>query len=132
MVKKTITYVDYNGETRKEDHWFHLSKAELIMMENSVIGGLKQKMEKIIQSQNNVEIMELFKDLIHRSYGIKSDDGRRFIKSDEISTEFEQTEAYSELVIELLSNADEASEFIKAMLPNGLLKDADLKALPTA
>lgn len=130
MLKKTITYTDYNGTERTEDFYFNLSKAELVMMENSVIGGMKQRLEKIVKSQNNVEIMEVFKDLISRSYGVKSDDGKRFMKSKDLTEEFEQTEAYSELVIGLLSDPDEASRFIKAILPNGMLKDEDLKALP--
>lgn len=132
MLKKTITYTDYNDVQRTEDHYFNLSKAELVLMENSVIGGMKQRLEKIVQSQDNVEIMEVFKDLIHRSYGIKSDDGKRFIKSEAISTEFEQTEAYSELVMELLQDSDKAAQFIKAILPTGLLQDSNLKAFPTA
>lgn len=131
MLKKTITYTDYNDVERTEDHYFNLSKAEIVMMENSVIGGMKQRLEKIVQSQDNVEIMEVFKDLIRRSYGVKSDDGRRFIKSEAIYMEFEQTEAYSELVLELLGNPDKASEFINAILPKGLLQEANVKALPT-
>lgn len=130
MLKKTITYTDYNGTERTEDFYFNLSKAELVMMENSVIGGMKQRLEKIVKSQNNVEIMEVFKDLISRSYGVKSDDGKRFMKSKDLTEEFEQTEAYSELVIGLLSDPDEASRFIKSILPNGMLKDEDPKALP--
>lgn len=133
MLKKTITYTDYNDVERTEDYFFNLSKAEIIMMENSVIGGMKQRLEKIVQSQDNVEIMETFKDLIRRSYGVKSDDGKRFIKSEELYKEFEQTEAYSELVLELLSNPDKASDFINAILPKGLLQEANnVKALPTA
>lgn len=133
MLKKTITYTDYNDVERTEDYYFNLSKAEIIMMENSVLGGMKQRLEKIIQSQDNVEIMETFKDLIHRAYGVKSDDGKRFIKSDELSTEFEQTEAYSELVLELLSDPEKASDFINAILPKGILQEANkVTALPGA
>lgn len=131
MVCKTITYRDYNDVERTEDHYFNLSKAELVMMEHSVVGGMKQRLEKIVQSQDNVTIMEVFKDLVHRSYGVISDDGKRFIKSDELSTEFEQTEAYSELIMELLGDSTKAAEFINGILPKGLLDEAhaDLKAL---
>lgn len=117
MLKKTITYTDYNGVERTEDFYFNLSKAEIIMMDSEVVGGMRQKLEKIMQSLDSVAIMEVFKDLIHRSYGVKSDDGKRFIKSDDISKDFEQTEAYSELVMELLSSADAASEFTNAIMP---------------
>lgn len=123
MLKKTITYTDYDGVERKEDFYFNLSKAELIMMESSVVGGMKQRLEKIVQSKDEVSIMETFKDLIHRSYGVKSDDGKRFIKSEELSTEFEQTEAYSVLVMEILSGADAASNFINAILPKDLMRE---------
>lgn len=131
MLKKTITYTDYNDVERTEDFYFNLSKAELVMMENSVVGGMKQRLEKIVQSQDNVEIMETFRDLIRRSYGVKSDDGKRFIKSDELFKEFEQSEAYSELVLELLGNPDKASHFINSILPKGILQDGNVKALPT-
>lgn len=132
MLKKTITYRDYNDVERTEDHYFNISKAELVMMDNSVIGGMKQRLERIVQSQSNVEIMAVFKDLIHRSYGIKSDDGKRFIKSEEIVTEFEQTEAYSELVMELLSNEHAAAEFVNAILPKDVLQGAAMQVLPPA
>lgn len=132
MLKKTITYTDYDDVVRTEDHYFNLSKAELIMMDSSVVGGLKQRLERIIQSKDNVAIMEVFKDLIHRSYGRKSDDGKRFIKSEELSTEFEQTEAYSELVMELLSDPDKAAAFINAIMPKGLAQDAGKSGNVTA
>lgn len=131
MYKKTITFTDYNGIQRTEDHLFNLSKAELIMMESSVTGGMEQKLRKIVESQDNVAIMEVFKDLIHRSYGKKSDDGRRFIKSDEFATEFEQTEAYSELVVGLLKDPDEAALFVNGIMPPDLMQEAaKLKTVP--
>lgn len=130
MLKKTITYLDYNGIERKEDHYFNISKAELLLMETSVVGGMKQRLEKIIMSKDTVAIMETFKDLIHRSYGVKSDDGKRFIKSEELATEFEQTEAYSELIMGMLSNPNEAAAFIQGILPKGLVKDSDFAELP--
>lgn len=135
MLKKTIAYTDYNGEDRKEDFYFNLSKAELVMMESSVVGGMRQRLEKIVQSRDEVSIMEMFKDLIHRSYGVKSDDGKRFIKSEELATQFEQTEAYSELVMEILSGADAAANFINAIIPRDIAKEigsvgTDISALP--
>lgn len=131
MLKKSITYTDYNGTERTEDFYFNLSKADLVMMESSVTGGMQQKLEQIVQSKDTVAIMEVFKDLIHRSYGKKSDDGRRFIKNDDISTEFEQTEAYSELVMELITDPDYAARFIKDILPKGLSEQVDkLSELP--
>lgn len=121
MLKKTITYTDYDGVERTEDHYFNLSKAELIMMDSEVIGGLRQRLEKIIQSKDNVAIMDVFRDLIHRSYGEKSADGKRFVKSEQMAIEFEQTEAYSELVMELLSDPSVAADFVNAIMPKGLI-----------
>lgn len=129
MLKKTISYTDYDDVERTEDYYFNLSKAEIIMMDSSVVGGLRRRLEKIINSKDSVAIMEVFKDLIHRSYGEKSDDGKRFVKSEEISTAFEQTEAYSELVMELLSDPDSAAKFVNGILPKGLIKESDLKPI---
>lgn len=117
MLKKTIKYEDYNGVERNEDHYFNLSRAELIMMEHSKVGGLKSYYERISKARDEVALMECFRDLIHVSYGQKSPDGKRFIKSEELTLEFEQTEAYSELIVELLSDADIALGFIKAVMP---------------
>lgn len=124
MLKKTIKFVDYNDVPREEDYYFNISKAELIMMDSSIIGGMKQHLEKIMQTQDNVAIMEVFKDLIHRSYGERSADGKRFIKSEEMAVAFEQTEAYSELVMELLTDAKAAANFINSILPKGLVEEA--------
>lgn len=131
MLKKTITYTDYNGVERTEDFYFNLSKAELIMMESSVAGGMKQRLEKIVQMQDSVEIMEVFRDLIHRAYGEKSPDGKRFVKSEELSTAFEQTEAYSELIMEIMGDSGKAAEFINSIIPKGLVPNGDsISALP--
>lgn len=138
MLKKTIKYVDYDGNEREEDFYFNISKAELAMMESSVIGGFKKYLEKITQAQDNVSIMKTFKELVHMSYGEKSADGRRFVKSEELSTAFEQTEAYSELIVELLSDDGiTAAKFVKGILPSDVVDAAgldkiDIKALPNS
>lgn len=127
MLKKTITYVDYDGNNRTEDHFFNISKAELTMMEASKTGGMKQYLERIVQTQDNVAIMEMFREIIHKAYGEKSPDGRRFVKSEDLSVAFEQTEAYSELIMELLGDAGKASEFINAILPADVMEAAAKK-----
>lgn len=127
MLKKTIKYTDYDGNEREEDFYFNISKAELARMESSVLGGFKKYLEKITQAQDNVSIMKTFKELVHMSYGEKSADGRRFIKSEELSTSFEQTEAYSELIIELLSDDGvAAAKFVQGILPKDVLDAAEL------
>lgn len=120
MLKKTITYVDYDGNTRTEDFFFNLSKAELTEMELSTAGGLEAMLKRIVDARDGGRIIALFKDLILRSYGEKSLDGKRFIKSKELSDAFSQTEAYVELFMELSTDADKASEFVKGILPAGL------------
>ena len=122
MLKKTFTYTDYNGVERTEDHYFNLSKAEVMEMEMSTTGGLAEMIQRIIAAQDAPAIIKVFKDLIRKSYGVKSADGKRFQKSDELWTEFEQTEAYSMLFMELATDADAASKFINAIIPADLNK----------
>ncbi len=124
MLVKPITYTDYNGNSRTEDFHFNLSKAELTMLEMSEVGGFKKKMTRIIQAQDGPAIMKVFRDIVRMSYGVKSDDGRRFIKSEQLSDEFEQTEAYSELIMELLSDENAAAKFIAAVLPQDVMAEA--------
>ena len=120
MLKKTITYTDYDGNTRTEDFYFNRSKAEIAEMQMSASGGLDRVINQIIAEQDGKRIIELFKDLILRSYGKKSDNGKRFIKSQELRDEFAQTEAYSDLFMELATNADAASEFVNGIIPTTL------------
>lgn len=124
MIKKTISYTDYDGNERKEDFYFNLSKPELIEMQTSEAGGLEKKIEKITQEQDVAKIIELMKEIIQKSYGVKSDDGKRFIKNQEVLDEFMQSEAYSELFMELATDANAASDFINGILPKGLVEEA--------
>lgn len=128
MLKKTITYTDCNDVERTEDFYFNLSKAEVIEMELTTTGGMTKVIDKIISTQDTPALFRIFKDLILKSYGEKSLDGKRFIKSKELSEAFSQTEAYSELLTELVSDADKASEFVNAIIPKVDGKQA--KALP--
>lgn len=124
MYKKTITYTDYNGKERTEDFYFNLTKAELMEINFGFSGGMEQSIRDIVDMQDGKKLMELFKEFILRSYGEKSPDGRRFIKSKEMAEEFSQTEAYSELFMELSSDDKAANEFLINTLP----KDAVAKA----
>ena len=117
MLKKTITYTDYNGSERTEDFYFNLSKAEVMEMEMSTSGGLAGMIQRIVAAQDAPAIIKIFKDLILKAYGVKRPDGKRFIKSEELSTEFSQTEAYSILFMELSTDADAASEFVTGIVP---------------
>lgn len=117
MLKKNIKYVDYDGIERAEDFYFNLNKAEVIELQLGTVGGLTKTLEKIVQEKDASRIIEYFKTLILKAYGEKSADGRRFVKSQELRDAFEQTEAYSELFMELASNAKMAAEFVNGVLP---------------
>ena len=117
MLKKTFTYIDYNGVERTEDHYFNLSKAELMEMELSTTGGLAEMINKIVAAQDAPAIVKIFKELVLKAYGQKSADGRRFIKSKELADEFAQTEAYSQLFMELATDADAAAAFVNGIVP---------------
>lgn len=124
MLKKTIEFVDYNGVTRKEDHYFNFNEAEITEMEFSTVGGLSEMINSIIKAQDGPSIMKLFKDIILGAYGVKSPDGREFIKSDELSRKFSQTEAYSKLFMELVTDAEAAADFVNGIVPKNAAKAA--------
>lgn len=117
MLKKTITYTDFDGNQRTEDFYFNLSKAEVVEMEMGVTGGLTQMIHKIIAAQDNRQVLETFKSLILKAYGEKSPDGKRFIKNQDLRDSFEQTEAYSILFMELATDEQKSIDFVKAIIP---------------
>lgn len=117
MLKLTRTYEDYNGNSRTEDFYFNLTQAEVIEMEVSVDGGLVEHINRIVAAQNGREIIAMFKDLVLRAYGEKSADGKRFIKNQEIRDAFAQTEAYSDLFMELATDAKSAADFVNGIIP---------------
>lgn len=118
MLKKTVTYTDYNGEECTETYRFNLNRAEVLDMQMTTIGGYTEKLQALIDAKNTAELYRLFKDLVLRSYGIVSEDGKRFIKSDKLREEFEQTEAYVTIYMELATNTDKAIEFINGITPD--------------
>lgn len=122
MLKKTMTYTDYNGDERTEDFYFNLTKAEVMEMEMSISGGLTEMIARITAAQDNAEIIKTFKDLVLKAYGEKSPDGKYFLKEDKdgrpLSAGFKQTEAYSNLFMELASDADAAAKFFNAIIPS--------------
>lgn len=118
MLKKKITYTDYNDVERTEDFYFNLTQAEIMEMELGTAGGLAEMIQKIVDAQDAPAIIKVFKDLILKAYGEKSADGKRFIKSKEISDAFSQTEAYSQLFMELATNTESAAEFVNGIVPN--------------
>jgi hypothetical protein len=124
VLKKTITYKNFNDEEVTEDHFFHLSKAELVELEMSHQDGLSDALQKIIDAEDGKAIIAEFKKIILGAYGKKSSDGKRFIKTQELRDEFESSEAYSTLFMELVTETDKAIEFINGIVPQGLTEDA--------
>lgn len=117
MLKKTMTYTDFDGNQRTEDFYFNLTKAECMELEMGTTGGLTQMINKISSEQDMVKIVELFKKILLMAYGEKSPDGKRFIKSAELSEAFSQTPAYSDLFMELATEDGKAAEFINSIIP---------------
>jgi hypothetical protein len=139
MLKKTIKYTDFNGNEVTEDFYFNLTKAEIAEMEvsastlgtdGSVTGGMQKLLNDVVSSGSGERIINIFKEILSRSYGIKSEDGKRFIKSPEIFKEFTETAAYSDFFIELLSEPDAAANFINAIVPVEVPKTEAPKPIP--
>lgn len=122
MLARKIKYIDYNGNEREETFHFNLSQAELTVMEMSVNGGLVEKIQRIVEAQDGAEIIKLFQEIILKAYGVKSEDGKQFMKSEQLSNEFSWTEAYSQLFIELCTNADAAAAFVNGIVPPAAAK----------
>lgn len=122
MIKETITYTDYNGVERKEDFYFNLTKAEIMEMEMSTKGGLAEMIQRIVAAQDQPAIIKIFKDLIVKAYGVKSPDGKRFIKTPEVVEEFVQTEAFSQMFMKLATDADAAAKFVNGIVPADMAK----------
>lgn len=132
MLKKTITYTNYNDEKKTKDYYFNLKKSELIDLQYSTAKGFMDYIEEITKTQDNVRIWKAFRDIILLAYGEKSNDGERFVKSDELRKSFEETEAFSELIYELMSNETAAADFINGIMPKDLaekVKQENLNAV---
>ena len=128
MLKKTIKYTDFSGNERTEDFYFNLTKAEIMEMEMGTTGGMAEMIQRIVAAQDAPAIIKIFKDLILKAYGQKSPDGKRFIKNDEIREEFVSTEAYSQLFMELATDAKAASDFVNGIIPTDMQEQ--LKNMP--
>ena len=135
MLSEKIKYVDYNGVEREEVFLFNLSKAELMEMELGTTGGLADMIKNIVAAQDTPSIVKIFKELVLKAYGEKSPDGKRFIKVDEkgnpLSIGFSQTEAYSNLFMELATDADAAAKFVRGIIPGDIdISDVDPNEMP--
>ena len=123
MLRKTIKYTDYNGMSREEGFDFHINKAELASLNLKYKGGLKEMLEFMARSEDGDGLVKFIKEIILMSYGVKEPGGKRFMKSEELRNAFEQSEAFSELFMSLLGDADATAEFVKGILPKDLNPD---------
>jgi len=117
MLKRTFKYTDFDGNEVSDDYYFNLTKAEVMELELSAYGGLETLIKRLIEEKNSEQIVQIFKKIILMSVGEKSYDGKRFIKNEEIRNNFYQTEAYSQLFVELVTDADKANEFLRGVVP---------------
>lgn len=124
MIKLTETYTDYNGVVRTEDFYFHFTKAELLKMEMGVKGGLAEMVKRAAQTQDAPVIIGVFEDLVAKSYGVKTPDGRGFDKDPKVVKEFLQTEAYSQIFMRLATNDEEAAKFVNGVVPADMREQA--------
>jgi len=131
MIKKTMTYENFNGEEVTEDFFFNLTKAELVELEMSEKDGMSSMLEAIVKENDGQKIVAYFKKIILLAYGEKSADGRRFVKNEALREEFSQTEAYSQLFVELATNADSAAKFISGLVPSGMVTPAQIEGAKT-
>ncbi len=136
MLKKTITYPDLDGNSITEDFYFNLSKAEIAEMELSHAGGFSGYLKTMIETQDGAQIIATFKNILLSAIGRRSEDGKRFVKSQEIRDEFVQTEAYSQLFMELVTDGTAAAQFVESIVPSDLreaiAKGENALDLPTA
>lgn len=123
MIKKVVTYTDYNGNERTESCYFNITKSEAMEMQFESGGNLENILQKMVDEKDQIKLGRMFKDLILKTYGVKSDDGKRFMKSKEISDAFEQSPAYDEIYMDLLTHEDHATAFIKGILPADIAKE---------
>lgn len=128
MIKKTITYEDFNGTVRTEAFYFHFSQAEIMEMQLTTEGGFSERVQKMIDAKDQPALIKLIKDFVLDAYGVKSDDGKRFMKSPEIRTAFVENPAYSEIFMELATDADKAAEFVNGVVPANAKKDLAVAA----
>ena len=118
MLKKTITYEDYNGKERTEDFYFHMTKPKIMTLEYSVPGGLSNFIDRALKRGDEKDVLDLINILIVNTYGVKSDDGRRFIQNDEVATEFMESPAYEKFIFDVLDSVENAEAFIQGVMPS--------------
>lgn len=132
MVKKTIKYTDYNGVEREEDFYFHLTSREIIAMEHGdSSGSLMKKIEGIVKNNNAYDILDTIEWFVRKSYGVRTEDGRGFRKTEEAVESFLQSAAYEEFYVSFLEDPEGAGKFIESLIPKRMPKGVEAENLPS-
>lgn len=130
MLKRDITYEDFDGQTVTETFYFNLTKTEIVELEVGYDGGLESTLRRIVNTKDTKALMKEFKRIVLMAYGVRSEDGKRFVKSDELREQFTQTAAYDALFIELATNDDAAAKFIQGVVPRDLAAEIVAQSIP--
>lgn len=130
MLKREITYEDFNGDTVTDTVYFNLTRTEIVELQLTYDGGLEETIKKIIRSEDLQALIAEFKHIVLLSFGEKSADGKRFVKNDDIREAFSQTAAYDALFMELATNENAAADFIKGIIPADMTKEVEAVQLP--
>lgn len=126
MFSDKITYEDFDGNTQTQEVFFNISKVEALSLETSYPGGYGDYLQKVVDTNDNHRILEVFKDIVKKSYGVKSEDGKRFVKSEEEYKKFEESPVYDEFVMKLIGDENYALDFVIGVMPStdGVTKEA--------
>lgn len=123
MLKKTISYEDYNGEKREETFFFSLNRAELLRMNMSKRGGMERYLKNLVEENDPEKLTKMFEEIILMSYGVKSEDGSRFVKSPEVVEAFRNSAAYAELFYELATDTAKFADFVAGVVPADMAEE---------
>lgn len=129
MLKKTMQTVDFGGTERTETYYFNLTKAEIMEMQLGTEGGFVEMIHRIVDAKSQLELAEMFKKIICKSYGVLSPDGRKFIKNQAVLDDFMATQAFSDLYMELVGDDNKATAFFEGIMPEDM-KNEEKPAAP--
>jgi hypothetical protein len=116
MIKKEIHFTDFDGNNQVEEAYFNLTEPEIVRLDAKFVGGLDAFTKNIDPVNRPEEVVDLFEDVLSSSYGVKSEDGRRFVKDPVVVGQFLDSAAYSALFMELLGDAEAAAAFMEGVL----------------
>lgn len=128
MLKHEIKYTDYDGDKHEESFYFNLNEVEMIELEVEHSDGLYNWLDKLVKMEDRKEMWYEFKRIVLLSYGVKTPDGKSFMKSPEITTAFEYHAAFNQLMKDITTDEDIAATFINGIMPPEMVKAAEKAA----